>query len=211
MGRIVDLTLPLKKDMRGVIFDVAKTITRNGWNARTLHLYSHAGTHMDAPRHFDDKGDTIDHVDLDACVGPAWVVDIKNVQDKGLITVFHLGAYRKRIEEGDRVLLRTGWSRIADDGGRYRDNLPRISLELAEWFAEKKIRLLGVEPPSVADVNNREELTKIHTTLLDAGIVVVEGLAHLDRLESEQVMFYALPLKIDSGDGAPARAIAIEE
>ncbi|MBD3317694.1 MAG: cyclase family protein [Chitinivibrionales bacterium] len=210
MGRIVDLTLTLNKDMRGVIFDVAKTIVRNGSNARTLHLYSHAGTHMDAPRHFDNKGETIDAVDLEACVGPAWVVDIKNVQDKGLITIFHLGEFRKRIREGDRVLLRTGWSRLADDAGRYRDNLPRISLELAEWFAEKKIRLLGVEPPSVADVNNREELTTVHRTLLEAGIVVVEGLANLDQLESDQVQFIALPLKLHGGDGAPARAIAIE-
>jgi kynurenine formamidase len=211
MAKIIDLTLTLKKDMRGVMYDVAKTIVRNGWNARTLHLYSHAGTHMDAPRHFDDKGDTIDKVDLDACVGPAWVVDIKNVQDKGQITVFHLGPFRKRIEEGDRVLLRTGWSRLADDGGRYRDNLPRVSPELAEWFAAKKIRLLGVEPPSVADINNREELTKVHQTLLDAGIVVVEGLANLDKIESERVQLYALPLKVDAGDGAPMRAIAIEE
>lgn len=47
--RIVDLTLTLRDGMRGVAFEQAKTISREGWNARTLHLYSHAGTHMDAP------------------------------------------------------------------------------------------------------------------------------------------------------------------
>ncbi len=51
-NRLIDLTLPLQSGGRGVSFESATTIDRDGWNARTLHLYSHAGTHTDAPTHF---------------------------------------------------------------------------------------------------------------------------------------------------------------
>jgi kynurenine formamidase len=71
--------------------------------------------------------------------------------------------------------------------------------------------MLGVEPPSVADVHNREELTNVHRVLLGGGVIVVEGLTNLDQIRAEKVTFMALPLKIAGGDGAPARAIAIED
>ncbi|HRX80869.1 MAG TPA: cyclase family protein, partial [Pirellulaceae bacterium] len=70
------------------------------------------------------------------------------------------------------------------------------------------VALIGVEPPSVADVNNIEEVTEIHRILLGGGIVIVEGLVNLDQLPSK-VEFIALPLKIRGGDGCPVRAIAV--
>jgi len=88
--------------------------------------------------------------------------------------------------------------------------LPRISLKLAEFLAAKLVALVGVEPPSVAAVNDLEEITAVHRTLLGAGIVIVEGLCNLDQLTQEQVTFIALPLKVEDGDGTPVRAIAIE-
>jgi kynurenine formamidase len=39
--------------------------------------------------------------------------------------------------------------------------------------------------------------------------LVIEYLVNLDRLGRDRVRFAALPLKLDGGDGAPARAIAI--
>jgi kynurenine formamidase len=39
----------------------------------------------------------------------------------------------------------------------------------------------------------------------------VEGLANLTSVSKPKVTFIALPLKIAGGDGAPARAIAIED
>jgi kynurenine formamidase len=71
--------------------------------------------------------------------------------------------------------------------------------------------MLGVEPPSVADVNNRDELTRIHVLLLGGGVTIVEGLANLDRLTQPKVLFGAMPLKIEGGDGCPCRAFAIED
>ena len=72
------------------------------------------------------------------------------------------------------------------------------------------MKLLGVEPPSVADVNNRDEVTRIHQILLGGGVTIVEGLAHLDQVRQERVFFGALPLRLAGGDGSPVRAFVVE-
>jgi kynurenine formamidase len=196
--------------MRGVDFEANSTIDGKGWNTTMLHLYSHAGTHMDAPYHFIAQGETLENLMLQKCIGPARVLDLTFVKPRDLITVEHLAPHAKEIEPGSRLLLKTGWSTRADTP-EYRSHLPRVSLPLAEWLAERKIAMLGVEPPSVADVNNKEELTMVHQALLGAEIVIVEGLANLDALERDVVTFIALPLKLEGGDGSPVRAIAIED
>ena len=60
MKRILDLTLPLESTMRGVDVEQVKRLDTDGWNATRLGLYSHCGTHMDAPRHFLPEGATVD-------------------------------------------------------------------------------------------------------------------------------------------------------
>ena len=210
MSCIVDLTLTYRDGMRGVEMETATTISQQGWNARNLSLYSHAGTHMDAPRHFLDGARTIDDMSLSKCVGPAWIVDIPDVEPRELLGVDSLGAYADRVATGDRVVLKTGWS---DREGRaeYRDELPRVSAELARWFVDRGVVFVGVEPPSVADVHDLAEVTEVHRTLLAAEIVIVEGLCNLDALTSDRVYIIALPLKIASGDGSPCRVVALDE
>jgi kynurenine formamidase len=210
MHRIVDLTLTLRHGMRGVELETVKTFERDGWNARTLHLYSHAGTHMDAQTHFAAGPETLDLMPLERCMGPAWVVDLSGIAPGAQIEVEQLGEAADGLQSGESLLLSTGWSRHAESPALYRDRLPRIGEGLARWCVERQVRMLGVEPPSVADVNNREELTRIHQILLGGGVVIVEGLANLDRLQERKVFFAALPLKIEDGDGCPCRAFAVE-
>lgn len=204
--RIIDLTMTLRLGMRGVDWEQAKAVEVDGWNARTLHLYSHAGTHMDAQTHFAAGPGTIDVTPLERCMGPAWVVNLESIEDKTSITIEHLGEIATKFQPGDSLLLRTGWSRYIDHPTRYRDCFPRISEELARWCVANQVNVLGVEPPSIADVNNMGELTSIHKILLGASITIVEGLTNLDQISSEKVFFVAAPLKIEGGDGCPCRA-----
>jgi kynurenine formamidase len=137
------------------------------------------------------------------------VLDLTPTEPKELIGVKHLAKWADVISPGDRLLLRTDWHRRFGTP-EYRNALPRISPGLATWLVERKVALLGVEPPSVADVNSLEELTVVHRILLGGHVVIVEGLAHLDEVKTEIVEFVALPLRIVGGDGCPVRAIAIE-
>ena len=207
--KVIDLTLPINKELSGVSIEQAKTLSKDGWNATTLHLYSHSGTHMDAPMHFEVNDQTMDMIPVCRLISEAWVVDLTQIQPRESITIAHLQAVEDKVQKGQSILLHTGWSkRLGTD--TYRNELPRISPELAHWLGDKGVNLLGVEPPSVADVNNLEEVTEIHTILMQNDIVIIEGLTNLEELSMEKVTLIALPLKVTQGDGAPARVIALQ-
>jgi kynurenine formamidase len=208
-GRVVDLTLTYYHGMRGVEIHPNTTIEKDGYNTTNLRLYSHAGTHMDAPRHFLNDGRTIDHLDLGKCVGPAQVIDLSQKQPNSLITAEDLAMYAEQIAPGARLLLRTDWDLHANLPD-YRTSFPRISRELARWLAERGVWLVGLEMPSVASLQDKAELTEVHQILLRGEVVIVECLANLRDLPN-QVFFMALPLKIQNGDGSPIRAVALIE
>ncbi|WP_044255280.1 cyclase family protein [Rhodopirellula sp. SWK7] len=207
--RVIDLSLTVDGEMPGVSISVAKRLEVEGWNATTLSLYSHCGTHMDAPRHFLSDGATLDQQDLSVCVGDAIVINLAPAAPKQLISVADLGMHAESISAGSRLLFRTDWHKRYGTP-EYRNELPRISMELATWLVNRRVGMIGVEPPSVADVNNAVELTDVHQTLFRGNVLIVEGLANLDQLTQASVEFIALPMKVSGGDGSPVRAIAIE-
>lgn len=210
MSRIIDLTLPLNDGDRGVSITPARRLETDGWNATTVRLYSHCGTHMDAPIHFGVTDQTIDQLPVEKLMGSARVVNLDPAEPRMSIEPQHLGDAAEKLQPDDSLIIRTGWSKYYGKPA-YRDELPRISEKLARWCVDHKVRMLGVEPPSVADVNNPDELTTIHKILLGGGIIVVEGLTNLDKISKDKVTLVALPLKITGGDGAPARVLAIED
>ena len=207
--KTIDLTLTYEEGMRGVAFENAKSKSVDGWNSKMLHLYSHAGTHMDAPFHFEVNNQTIDEFEVSRFVCDSWVIPIDAYAEQK-IKLADLNAYPDLINKGDGVILKTGWSAFVHED-KYRQALPAIHESLANWFVDKGINMLAVEPPSIADVMDMEEVTKIHEILLGGDIIIVEGLTNLDAVSKEKVKLIALPLKIKGGDGAPARVIAMEK
>jgi len=210
MSRVIDLSHPYSEKFKNFSIESCKTIEANGWNASTLKFYSHCGTHMDAPIHFNVSNKTIDQIEVSNFVGKAWVIDATHINSKGFITTNEIDfAIKEQFKEGDSFLIRTDWYKKVHTP-EYRNELPRISEEFANWCVTHKVKMLGVEPPSVADVNNLEEVTRIHKILLK-DVIIIEGLANLDQLKNKYVELIALPLKISGGDGAPARVIAIDK
>jgi kynurenine formamidase len=207
--RTVDLTLPVYHGMRGVEIHPHTRIEADGYNTTNLMLYSHSGTHMDAPLHFLAGGDTIDQTPLEKCMGTAVTINLSHKPPNSLITIDDLQPYADKIGPGARLLLRTDWDLHAEQDD-YRTSFPRISLELAEWLGEQGVWLIGLESPSVASLQDKKELTDVHQALLRKDIVIVESLANLRDLP-EELIFIALPLKILGGDGSPVRAMALVE
>jgi kynurenine formamidase len=205
--QVIDLTLTAYHGMRGVEITPNTSIEAEGYNTTNLKLYSHAGTHADAPRHFLNDGMTLEQVDLNKCIGSALVIDVSHMAPNDFITVADLGERADQVGPGARVLLYTGWDAHAEQPD-YRTSFPRISRELARWLVERGVWLVGVEMPSVAALHDRAELTEVHQILLRGEVVIVECLTNL-RLLPPEVFFVALPLKIQGGDGSPVRAIAL--
>ena len=205
--RWVDLSLPYNEDVRG--FSSKVTVKSDRLNSHRYEIYSHAGTHVDAPYHYGVNNKTIGDYDASRFMGRAWVVRLRPIRPRTILRVKHLGALVKKIKPGDSILFDSGWSRFISMP-KYRDELPRIGTELAKWCVAKKINLIGVEPPSVADVNNTEETSLIHNILLGGNVLIIEGLANLDQIENELVWLMAFPLNIEHGDGSPSRVLVID-
>ena len=112
--KIYDLSLDVYTGMRGVEIHPHTSYDEDGFNTTNLHLYSHSGTHMDAPRHFLNEGETMDHLPLQKCVGPAIVVDLSYKAPNSFLTVADIDPYADQIQAKSRVLLRTDWSTHAE-------------------------------------------------------------------------------------------------
>ncbi len=208
--KITDLTESYKSAVRGFAQEVATTYEKDGWNSTKLQFNSHSGTHMDAPLHFDVNSTTIDQIPVAEFVGRAWVLDLRHIGSKGLIEVGEIQkAQHMDFKPGDSLIFWTDWSKHADKP-QFWDDLPRVGESMAKWCVQNQVKMLAVEPPSVADVNNMEEITRIHQILLEK-VIIIEGIANLDSLKASCVELIALPLKIKDCDGAPARVIAIEK
>lgn len=205
----IDLTQTISPEMPGVSIGEAKNLERDGWNAVNIQIYSHSGTHMDAPIHFGVEGPTIDQMPLDRLMGSARILDLSGISPAAMIGTGDLGSLKETLTAGDSLIIKTGWSSYAiPDPKKYRDQLPRISEELAHWLVEKKIKILAVEPPSIANVNDLAEVTAVHQILFSGQVIIVEGICNLDNINVEEVELMVMPLKIGGGDGAPARVLA---
>ena len=205
---VVDLTRTYDSSVPGFASSVARELAKDGWNARTLTIYSHAGTHMDAPCHFLDEGETLENLPLQACLGPARCLDLGLAAPDSVTGPEELARAAGQLQAGTRLILRTGWSRMHGTPG-YRDQMPGISPEAAQWLVDRRVALIGVEPASVARVSHYPELKAVHEILLRAGVVIAEGLVNVDQLPLDHdFQIAALPLKVAGGDGSPARIVA---
>ncbi len=205
-----DLTHTLDEKIAGFSEKTARTLSIDGWNAKTLTIYSHAGTHIDSPFHFGVTNHTIDKYHPNELMGKALIIDVIIQRSKQLIDLNDVIEQLNNFKEGDSLIIRTNWSKKYDQP-EFKSDLPRISEKFALWCVKHHVKLLGVEPLSVADVENITEVTKIHQILLGGNVIIIEGLKNLDVICSKQVFLMAMPLKIKNGDGAPARIIAFEE
>ena len=207
--KIWDLTEEYDSMIAGFSSQRAKSLEKDGWNASTYSIYSHSGTHMDAPLHFGVSSKAINQIPVQRFWGEAWVLRIPHTKARQLLTITDLGRIGEDLKKGDSLLIHTNWNQRLGTAS-FRDELPRIGEELARFFVERGINMLGVEPPSVADVNDLAEVTLIHEILLEGDVLIIEGLCNLDKLTGDKVGLIALPLKVNNGDGAPARVIAYE-
>ena len=182
------------------IFD-AYTIEKNGFAEKRLTFYSHTGTHMDAPAHMI-QSITLDQFPANQFIGSAFVIDA----DSHDIGKECFTPYESELRKCDFVLLRTGWDKKWGNNS-YFSNFPAITKEAAEYLTSFQLKGFGVDTISVDHIENTD--FDVHRVLLKNSLILIENLAHLDQISSGDLLA-VLPLKIESSDGAPIRAIAIK-
>jgi arylformamidase len=201
----IDISLPLHDGMvhwpGDAPFERRKTLALadgDACNLSEIRCSAHTGTHMDAPLHFIEQGATIDSLPLDATVGPARVIEIR---DPRLIRIDELE--RHHPSQGDRLLFKTANSRLWRTN-EFQSDYVHIPPETARYLVGIGVRTVGVDYLSVGHGEGGDAET--HRILLAAGVWIIEGI-NLEQVTHGNYELICLPLKILGGDGAPARAL----
>lgn len=202
--KIIDITVPLSPNLAVYPGDppfsldpVARVARGDGSNVSRITLGTHAGTHVDVPRHLRDDGASVDQVPLDLLAGRARVIELRDVAAIGRRELARLP-----VKGEERIILKTGNSLLWSQSG-FRDGYASLTPEGAHYLVEAGTRLVGIDYLSIGPFGNEAE---VHRILLDAGILILEGL-NLTGVEPGHYELLCLPLNIVGGDGAPARAL----
>jgi len=178
-------------------------------NLGAISMSVHNGTHADGQFHFDTNGASIEKAPLEIYLGRATVVDLAQTflqsKEKHLITIDDLQSSAEDIAATSRLLVKTGRWR---DSTVFPNQIPVIAADVPAWLQKNGVKLLGLDLPSVDEVDSKS--LQNHHALARAGIAIVESL-ELSDMAPGIYNLAALPLKIAGGDGAPMRAILWRE
>lgn len=209
--QVIDLTHPLAEGMpcypgtEPPAISEAFTVAEHGYAELRLSMLTHTGTHVDAPAHMLQAGQTLDDYPADRFVGRATVIDVTQVKG-GVVERADLEPHRDTIAGLDYLLLHTGWSARWGQASYY-DGYPVLGEEAARWLAGRGLSGVGVDAVSVDAAGSTS--FAVHRALLERGLVIVENLTGLADLCGRTFLFCCLPLKITGADGAPVRAVAL--
>jgi arylformamidase len=203
LSHLVTAGMPVYPGTAPPTFREATTVERDGFAEKEISLYSHTGTHVDAPAHMLVGAPTLDRFDAGYFVGRAYVVDVAGRQSVERSVV---EPHEAAIAGCDFILLHTGWSRYWGEPGYFR-GFPVLTVNATRWLAQAGLRGVGVDAISVDPVDATS--FDNHLELFRAGLITVENLTGLDALIGRTFLFSCLPLKLDAADGAPVRAVAI--
>jgi len=178
-----------------------------------LALGDHAGTHVDAPAHFDARPDarTIDQMPLENFFTEAVCLDLSHKPLKSDISIDDLekavAAAGVEIRPRDTVLLHMDFHRRCHGTPGYITDFPGLTKESAKWLADKGILMFGVEAVSPGRPGRHN--FEVHNLCRDMGFTHMEGLCNLDKLVGKgRFRFIGFPIKIRGGTAAPIRAVA---
>ena len=208
--KTVDLThvitpgMPVYPGTEPPSFETGCTLEKDGFVEKKITMFSHTGTHMDAPAHLIADGKTLDEYPAEDLMGKAVVLDVSAGRG-GEIEDSWLEPIKAFPGETRFVLLRTGWSRYW--GTRdYFEGYPTLSMKAARRLAESDIRGVGVDAISFDPEGSRD--LPVHRVFLSRGKILIENLTQLEKLPKGIFFLTCLPLKFKGADGAPVRAVA---
>lgn len=196
---IYDVSLPLSPELAVWPGDPAITREEFGDQVKVSRwtLGSHAGTHVDAPRHYSAGPGTVDALDPELLVGPCRILDVTG---DALITAEVLA--RHDLRGVTRLLLHTRNSlRRQADLTTFDPDFIGLDAGAARVLLDAGIRLLGVDGPSVEPYAGDGT---VHGRLLAAGVIIIESL-NLNDVPAGDYTLICAPLPLHGADGAPAR------
>lgn len=204
--KVFDLTVPLGPDTPLYPGDPAPSVTLlsdiaagDGLTASSINLSCHVGTHIDLPAHFVGGGATLRDYPVSRFLGPAIVLDLSDVED--VIRSDRLT--NLRLPKDRHVLVRT----------RNAVHLRRSAfyVHYVHWAPSAVETVLTSEPRSIGiDYYSLDPLDSVnfpsHRLCAERGVPVYVCL-DLTGVQPGEYNFAGLPLRMDSLEGSPVRAV----
>lgn len=194
--RYIDISQTISNGMKKYPSDPDVKISqfkslRNGDSCNLLKLTfgSHVGTHIDVPHHIYGNGKGVTDIRINDLICDAIVTNIKGFPEKGL--------FKKIKFKGIKGIL-------------FKDKEHRggLTIKEAKRLVKNNIKVIGTEQMSVEESFDKSH--SVHRLLLSNGSIIIEGL-DLKKARPGYYKLICLPLKIKNGDGAPVRAILVDD
>lgn len=173
----------------------------NNYQVTQWKTTPHLGAHADAPLHYDPRGQSISNRELSYYYGPCQVIEVSLKPNERILPSTIAG---KKIQ-AERVLFKTN---SFPNPNQWNEDFNSLSPELIDYLHENKVRLVGIDTPSV-DLAKDKALAS-HLRILKHDLANLEGLV-LSHVEEGLYTLSAFPLKIKNGDASPVRAVLIQE
>jgi arylformamidase len=205
---VIDITLPLSEDLMAwpgnpqpELVPLKRLADGHDANVSELRVSTHAGTHLDPPRHAISGGATSESIGLDVLVGSVWVADFTYVVDE-----IHADDLAEHVPSGvTRLLLKTRNSGLWDrPDAPFPSSFVALSTSGASWLVESGVQLVGIDFLSIEAP--RHGSRPVHDALLSGAVAVLEGL-DLRGVAAGEYRLFCLPLRLLGADGVPARAV----
>jgi arylformamidase len=206
-SEIIDISIPLDEKTPVWPGDPQIKIETTGsrddgfdYHVSRFTLPSHAGTHLDAPFHFISSGQKLNEIPVSRFVTKALIAEYSQPE--------HIsGEFIRSLDllETESVLFKTSNSRLyREKKSRFYQDFIALTTSAAEQLIQSNITLVGIDYFSIEPFENENHI--VHKTLLKNDILILEGI-NLDLIEPGIYQLICLPIKIDTPDGAPVRAL----
>ncbi len=167
-----------------------------------INLVANTGTYLDSPFHRYADGKDLSELPLPSlCQLETLVVR----QPHALGLAVGVERFRGLELRGKAVLVHTGWDEHWRTD-RYFENHPFLTAEAAQFLADAKVSLVGIDSHNIDDTRTR--VRPVHTILLGAEIPICEHFCNLGRVPDTGAQFSAVPPKVKAFGTFPVRAYA---
>lgn len=206
---IIDISVGIKNEM---LIWPGDEPPRIGWesqiadgamsNVTSIQIGAHVGTHIDMPLHFIDGAPNLDGLDLSVLIGPVTVVEVPD--EKSSIDAAFLD--KLELEDVTRLFFKTSNSKLWNDSSHaFSPDYVAVEPGAARWLVEHGCKLVGIDYLSIAPF---DDSAAPHKIFLSNDIVILETL-DLRNAQPGKYQLICLPLKLESREAAPCRAILI--
>lgn len=165
-----------------------------------IELLANTGTYIDAPSHRFPEGGDVASYSLEQ------IADLPGIVVRPNERAVTAAAFTGTDVRGRAVLVHTGWD-VHWRTDRYGQDNPYLTIDAARHLVSAGAALVGVDSLNIDDASDGAR--PAHTTLLAAGIPIVEHLCGLGALPETGFRFFAVPVRVRGLGSFPVRAFAI--